>query len=434
MLANKWIPHNPHPKQARFLTDERPEVLFGGAAGGGKSDAMLMAALMYVDVPGYSALILRRTYPQLSQEGGLIPRSHEWLSGTDAKWSERDKAWTFPSGAVVAFGHMAYETTKYDYQSGEYQFIGFEELTQFTETQYRYMHSRTRRLMESTVPIRMRATSNPGGIGHEWVRAHFVDADITPDKGFVPSGLDDNPSLDRETYERSLANLDPITRAQLLRGDWTVRAAGGMFRREWFTLVEAAPFGPRVRYWDLAATEAKPGKDPDWTVGALLAYVDGRTYICDMRRARLDPGGVERLVRSTAESDGVEVPVWIEQEPGSSGKLAIDYYQRHVLPEYSLKPDRVTGDKATRAAPLSSQAEAGNVSLVRGGWIPDFLDEAETFPDGSHDDQVDAVSGAYGKLATRSPVTQLPTSQRYGGGHGEARAHTYGVGRAARRR
>ena len=383
---------------------DEPEVLYGGAAGGGKSDAMLMAALQYVTIPGYSALILRRTFPQLSQEGGLIPRSQAWLAGTDARWSERDKSWTFPSGAVVAFGHMQYENTKYDYQSGEYQFVGFEELTQFTETQYRYMHSRTRRLEGSIVPIRVRATSNPGGIGHEWVRARFIDT-REPDRCFIPAGLADNPFLDRESYEASLSNLDPVTRAQLLNGDWTVRAPGGMFRREWFTTVEAAPVGPRVRYWDLAATEAKPGKDPDWTVGALLAYVDGRTYICDVRRARLDPGGVERLVRATAETDGKDVAVWIEQEPGSSGKLAIDYYQRHVLPEYALKPDRVTGDKATRAAPLSSQAEAGNVSLVRGGWIPDFLDEAETFPGGSHDDQIDAVSGAYGKLATRSPST-----------------------------
>ena len=201
-----------------------PEILYGGAAGGGKSDAMLMAALQYVHVPDYSALILRRTYPQLSQEGGLIPRSHDWLSGR-AEWNEQRKTWRFPSGAVLAFGHLQYENTKYDYQSGEYQFIGFEELTQFTETQYLYMHSRTRRLEGSDVPIRIRATSNPGGVGHLWVYDRFI-VGSHPERAFIPAKLEDNPSLDIEEYERSLEHLDPTTRRQLRDGDWTARADG----------------------------------------------------------------------------------------------------------------------------------------------------------------------------------------------------------------
>jgi len=205
---------------------QAPEVLFGGAAGGGKSDAMLMAALQYVAVPDYSALILRRTYPQLSQEGGLIPRAHEWLSGTGAVWNEQKKSWTFPSGAVLAFGHLQYENTKYDYQSGEYQFIGFEELTQFTKTQYTYLHSRTRRLEGSPVPIRVFSTSNPGGIGHKWVKARFIDT-IVPGRLFIQSRLDDNPSLDATEYERSLDNLSDIERAQLRDGDWQVAPDDG---------------------------------------------------------------------------------------------------------------------------------------------------------------------------------------------------------------
>jgi len=402
VLDNPYIPHTPHPKQARFLMCETPEVLFGGAAGGGKSDAMLMAALQYVDVPGYSALILRRTYPQLSQEGGLIPRSHEWLAGTGAMWNEQKKSWTFPSGAVLAFGHLAYENTKYDYQSGEYQFIGFEELTQYSETQYRYMHSRTRRLEGSEVPIRVRATSNPGGVGHDWVRARFVDAN-EPTRVFIPSSLSDNPSLDRESYVRSLDNLDPLTRAQLLNGDWTANALGGLFERAWFEIVDEAPANiPTVRYWDLAATEVKPGTDPDWTVGAKVSHKAGITYVCDIRRVRQKPGDVERLVRQTAETDGKHVVVHLEQEPGSSGVNVIDHYRRNVLPEFAFYGDKVTGDKTERARPLSSAAQAGNVKLVRGPWNVAFLDEAESFPQGSHDDQVDAVSGGRAKLATKA--------------------------------
>jgi predicted phage terminase large subunit-like protein len=386
---------------------DAPEVLFGGAAGGGKSDAMLMAALQYVHVPNYSALILRRTYPQLSQEGGLIPRSHEWLAGTDAKWNEQKKAWTFPSGAVMAFGHLQYENTKYDYQSGEYQFIGFEELTQYSETQYRYLHSRLRRLEGSVVPIRMRATSNPGGIGHDWVRARFVDAH-EPDRCFIPSALADNPSLDRATYELSLDNLDPLTREQLLNGDWTVRERGGMFDREWFEIVESAPAAATaVRYWDLAATEMKPGTDPDWTVGAKVAFKAGITYVCDIRRVREKPGVVERLIISTAETDGHSVAIYMEQEPGSSGVNVIDHYRRNVLPSHTFYGDKVTGPKTERARPLSSAAQGGNVKLVRGPWNAAFIDEAEVFPSPAfHDDQIDAVSGARSKLTRTANTTR----------------------------
>jgi predicted phage terminase large subunit-like protein len=157
-----------------------------------------------------------------------------------------------------------------------------------------------------------------------------------------------------------------------------------------------------VRAWDLAATEAKPGRDPDWTAGALVGRdpQDGRFWILDVRRARATPQGVERLVLSTAEQDGWDVQIVIEEEPGSAGKALSQRYAR-LLAGFETRFERPTGDKATRAAPLSSQAEAGRVVLVRGPWLGAFLDEVEAFPCGSHDDQVDAVSMAYGKLAQR---------------------------------
>jgi len=167
----KYIPHKPTPKQAAFLLLPVREAFYGGAAGGGKSDALLMAALQYVDMPGYSAILFRRTFSDLALPGALLERSTEWLKPTDAKWDDNKKTWHFPSGATLTFGYLEHENDKYRYQSSEFNFIGFDELTQFTESQYRYLFSRLRRLKGSEVPLRMRAASNPGGEGHEWVRA-----------------------------------------------------------------------------------------------------------------------------------------------------------------------------------------------------------------------------------------------------------------------
>jgi predicted phage terminase large subunit-like protein len=398
ILENPWIPHNPTPKQAEFLLTPDLEVLYGGSAGGGKSDALLMAALQYVDVPGYAAILFRRTYTDLALPGALMDRAHEWLQGTAAHWSEKNKTWTFPSGATLSFGYLENERDKFRYQSAEFQFIGFDELTQFTETQYRYLFSRLRRLEGSSIPLRMRAASNPGGVGHEWVKQRFV----VGDKPFVPASLDDNPYIDREEYIKSLMHLDPITREQLLKGDWTAREAGNKFKREWFEIVDSYPADIRqVRYWDLAATEPKPGKDPDWTVGALLGEKDGIYYIIDIKRTRATPQGVEKLIKQTAELDGKRVTIYMEQEPGSSGVNTIDYYRRRVLAGFAFYGNKTTGSKEIRANPVSSAAEAGNVKLVRGPWINDFLDEAELFPNGAHDDQVDAVSGAFEMLTRR---------------------------------
>lgn len=382
-------------KQAAFLALPAREALYGGAAGGGKSSALLMAALQYVDVPGYAALIFRRSFADLALPEAIMTRAHDWLAGTAAKWNDNKKTWTFPSGATLTFGYLEHEADKYRYQGAAVQFCAFDELTQFSETQYRYLFSRLRRLQGADVPIRMRAASNPGGVGHDWVLQRFLIEGRAKGRWFIPATLADNPHLDHAEYIKSLAELDPFERAQLLRGDWFARPPGSKFRREWFPIVDASPADARrLRYWDLAATEPKPGADPDWTAGALVAAKDGRYYVCDLRRARATPAGVEALVRQTAELDGRDVDVWMEQEPGSSGVKVIDDYARRVLPGFTFRGNKTTGSKEVRANPLSAAAEARNVLLVRGPWIGDFLDEAEAFPGGAHDDQVDAVSGA----------------------------------------
>jgi predicted phage terminase large subunit-like protein len=408
---------------AFLMLDHIQEVFFGGAAGGGKSDALLMAALQYVDVPHYNAVLFRRSYADLSLPGALLDRAREWLGETDAHYNDREHTWNFPkvrpcdihdgkdgragsgceAGGSLTFGYLQTDRQKYRYQSADFQFIGFDELTQFSESMYTYLFSRLRKERSLKVPLRMRAGSNPGGFGHEWVKTRFITpATRRPDAVFVPSKIDDNPSLDREEYLTALAQLDPITRARMLAGDWDIQDEG-MFKARWFNWADVRPAGARVRwvrYWDLAATPATPDSDPDWTAGALVA-IDVSTaqwWIADIVRDRLNSNGVERLVHATAERDGRAVPVMIEQEPGAAGKSLINYYARYVLPGWNVRGSRPVHDKPTRAGPVASQAEAGNLYMVRAQWNSSFIDEAEGFPYGQHDDQIDAVSGGFAVL------------------------------------
>ena len=371
-------------------------MFYGGAAGGGKSVALLMAALQYVMLPGYAALLLRKSYTDLSLPGALMDSAKEWLAGTDAKWSDRDKTWTFPSGATLTFGYLETDMDKYRYQSTEFQFVGYDELTQFDEDQYLYLLSRMRRSGDNPVPLRMRSASNPGNIGHGWVKDRFIaPVEIDPERAYVPASLADNPYLSRDEYADNLRLLDAVTQAQLLNGDWDIQAGGNLLKPQWWRILDAwNRAGRSVRYWDLAAT-----KDGDWTAGARVAVHEGQYSVIDIQHIRATPLEVEHLVRQTAQLDGPSIPIWIEQEPGSSGVNTISHYQRNVLPGYAVYADRVTGSKVERAGPLSSAAQAGNVGLVKGAWTRAFIDEASLFPDGAHDDMVDAVSGALGKLA-----------------------------------
>ena len=214
-----FCPHQPTTKQRAFLGLNCLEALYGGAAGGGKSDALLMAALQQVHVASYSALILRRTYADLSLPGAIMDRAKQWLIPQGVPWNDKEKRFTFPSGATITFGYLDTDQDRYRYQGAELQFIGFDELTQFPENWYRYLLSRLRRVRVSDVPIRVRAASNPGGIGHDWVYRRFVDA-AAPERVFVPATLEDNPHLDADEYREALAQLDPITKAQLLEGKW----------------------------------------------------------------------------------------------------------------------------------------------------------------------------------------------------------------------
>lgn len=397
----KYIPCVPWPKQQAFLLlDNVYEVFFGGSCGGGKSESLLMAALQYVDVPGYSAIILRRTFKDLSEPEAIMDRSLTWLKGTDAKWNDKEKTWRFPSGAKLVFGYMDGPLDHLNYQGAAFQYVGFDEASQLRWNQMQYMHSRIRRTKDIPVPLRIRFASNPGGVSHLELKTRFIDPRTrAPGVVFVPSALSDNPSLNKEEYIKNLQQItDPVTREQLLNGNWDISDGGQLFQRGWFFVVKEAPTGKsvkRVRFWDLAATEKSVGKDPDWTCGALVSIVDGMICVENMVRGRWRPQEVERIIAMTAETDGKKVPIRMEQEPGSSGVTVIDHYSRKVLTGFDFKGIRSTGKKEEYAKPLSAAAEQGNVCLLGPArWHGPFLDEAEGFPFVPHDDQVDSVSKA----------------------------------------
>lgn len=407
------VPHRPHPKQHAFLLMPQREILFGGAAGGGKSDALLMAALQYIDVPGYSALILRCTSVSLRQPGGLIPRSQEWLAGTNAKWNDTERRWTWPNGATLSFGYLETDRDKYRYQSSEFHFIGFEELTEFRrENDYLWMFQRARKPATgplSAIPIRIRATTNPIGPGAEWVHRRFILGTKKGDAGraFLPSTLDDNPSLDAESYEQQMAELPTSVREALRHGRWVTGEQGLYFpaaKWEWLEPRQVPRDLPRVcRFWDLAGTPpSETNPDPDWTYGVKVGMDEaGKVYILDAIALRDRSDVVYTAMTQAAKADGRHCRVRWEQEPGQSGKAQTAYLTK-LLAGFDVGGVPSSGSKEVRAAPLSAQHGAGNCHIVvdASGWQNAFVSQLESFPFGRYDDAVDAASGAFNTLTT----------------------------------
>lgn len=176
--------------------------------------------------------------------------------------------------------------------------------------------------------------------------------------------------------------------------------SGGMFQRGDFEIVDAIPAGHarRVRAWDFAATEVKPGRRPDWTVGLRMAMIGDTFYVEDVIRGQWKPSAVETTLTNTASQDGPLIAVRLPEDPGAAGKSDAATKIK-LLKGYNVTAVKPTGEKAVRARPASAQAEAGNVKLVRAEWNAVFLDEVCTFPAGTNDDQVDAFADALNELA-----------------------------------
>lgn len=358
--------------------------------------------------------------------------------------------WIFPSGMRVKFAHLEHERTVYDYQGSQIPLLCFDELTHFSYSQFFYMLSRNR--STSDVPGYVRATCNPDA--DSWVR-NFIDWWIDKDTGypipersgvlrwfirrddsfiwadtkdelkrlygmeelpksvtFIASSIHDNKILlDKDpSYLANLKALSRVERMRLLGGNWNVRESAGMlFQREWFPVIDAVPGGwtSSIRFWDRAASKvSETNKDPDWTRGLKLYKYPNNIYVVvDLKSMRDTPGQVEGLIKNVASHDGAATRVMSQQDPGSAGVGEAENFVR-MLSGFDVRTVVISKDKITRAKPVSAQAEAGNIRVLRAPWNEEFFNELDNFP-GKHDDIVDCLSGAFNELSTGNSIMDV---------------------------
>jgi predicted phage terminase large subunit-like protein len=427
--------------QEQFLSSSADIVIYGGGAGGGKSWSLLLEALRGVHNPQFNAVLFRRTFPQIRNPGGLWDASGAIYPLVGGVPKESKLQWDFKSGAYLVMRHLKLESDVYGWQGSELVYIGFDELTHFTESQFWYLLSRAR----STCGIRpyIRATCNPvhgddpvGG----WVRRlidwwigedglpipersgvikflrrsgaelEWFDEPVQGSKSltFIPSTVHDNPALLEKDpdYLANLMVLPWVERQRLLGGNWNIKpVAGTLFKREWLPVV-AMPqqFQKAVCFWDFATSFDQ--KNADWCVAVKMVQVGDQFVIPQVFRFRATPAQLEKELIRVARL--VNCPIRYFRDPGQAG-LYQDAKVRQVLAGFDVSGLLSPVSKLDRAMPLARAVEFGQVGLVAGDWNGSMLTELESFPDGAYDDQVDAAAGAYAYL-TGSPVLRQPPS------------------------
>jgi predicted phage terminase large subunit-like protein len=440
--------------QTQFLATHAEVALYGGAAGGGKSYGLLLEPCRHFDNHLFGGVVFRSEAVQIRNKGSLWDESKKIYHLFGAAPRESTLEWLFPhmtdpskTGATMKFAGLENDLACLKWQGSQIPYIGFDELTHFTEYQFFYMLSRNR--SDSGVKGYVRATTNPDA--NSWVRQfidwwigedgfaipersgviryfirineklHWADSkeeiyaefgngpEIMPKSfTFIASNIYDNQILLKKdpSYLANLMALPRVERLRLLGGNWNVKAtAGNIFRREWFKeFIDAEPttgYVSKIRYWDRAATKPNPeNKDPDWTRGVkTYRMANGKFVISSVVSMRDTPGQVEALVQGTANMDGYDTPVGLEQDPGSAGVADIANMVTK-LPGFQVRVRKPTQNKVVRAKALSSAAENGLIVLVRGAWNEEFLNELENFSEDliGHDDIVDGASGGFNEL------------------------------------
>ena len=442
--------------QEKFLMSPADIAIYGGAAGGGKTYALLLECLRHVDNPDFGAVVFRRQSNQITNEGGLWDTANNMYIplGAMPKLSPSPQM-VFKSGAKVSFHHMQYEKDKFGWQGSQIPLIAFDELTHFSEGQFVYMLSRNR----STCGVKpyIRATTNPdadswvaeflswwinqetgypipersgviryfyrldgsflwGDPIQELVDKYHADPALCKSVTFIASSIYDNKILleANPEYLANLNGLDVVEKERLLKGNWKIRPSAGLyFKRDNIRIVQTIP-GRLIsvcRSWDLAATEiTNENKNPDRTAGVLMGRLkSGEFIVLDVIRRAANAADVRRMIVQTAKADRLEYgmhTITLPQDPGQAGKDQAATYIK-ALAGYKVKTAPVTGSKIVRAVPFSAQWQGGNVLLLAGDWTKEYLQEMEGFPDALHDDMVDASSDAFKQVANAADWSAL---------------------------
>lgn len=453
MSIHKIAPQ-PGP-QEMFLASPADIVIYGGAAGGGKSYALLLEGIRHSDNSKFSATIFRKNANQIMAAGGLWDTASELYPHLGAKPSRNPRpTWRFPSGAKVIFAHLEYEKDKLAWQGSQICYLGFDELTHFTEGQFFYMLSRNR----SSCGVRpyVRATTNPDV--DSWV-ATFISWWINQDTGypipersgairymarynnviywgdtpsdvveqlggelteeqcksvtFISSKLSDNQILMKADpgYIGNLKALPEVEKERLLNGNWKIKpAAGKYFKRALVTIIPEVPKDVThwVRGWDLAATSAEENSNADRTAGVLIGKrSNGRYVIASVINSLYSANEVRSAIKNTGRSDNAvfkNVKIRLPQDPGQAGKAQAASFVR-FLAGFRVVTKLESGSKEVRAEPFSVQWLNGNVDIVAGGWNEEYLSQMESFPESAHDDMVDASSSAFNELEIENTTT-----------------------------
>lgn len=390
------ITYTPTPKQLAFHscnTRHIKEVLFGGAAGGGKSLAIVMDAYEYsYNCPESSLIIFRRSYPELQES--IILKALEFYPRCYT-YNKAEKTLIFSNGSRLKFAYMEHEDDRYRYQGGEYSYIAFDELTHFSETQYLYMLSRLRNTRG--YPNLMRATSNPGGKYHDWVKRRFIDSATREKESlYIPATIRDNPYLDEEEYTRQLMHLPDLEREALLNGNWDLNF-GGVFKRSHFKHNTAPDDLLIFTAVDVAMSlEDSADRSAVVTVGLDTA---NNIYLLDVTAGRYTTHELKENILKACKR---YAPISLGIEKTTASWHFVESFRelmrvRNIaIPFEELKPSGRA--KALRIESfLLSAIQQGRFYIAEGAkddGVEMLINEAINFPNGKHDDILDALSYA----------------------------------------
>jgi len=462
--------------QEKFLATSADIAVYGGAAGGGKTFALLMEPLRYMYVRGYRAVIFRHSYTQISASGGLWDESTTMYSGIKGAYPTKSPKyhWTFAKRASLYFDYLGRDEDVYKWQGSQITFIGFDELTHFTERQFFYMLSRNR----STCGVKpyIRATCNPDA--DSWV-AEFIKWWIDQDTGypisersgkvrwmirlneviywfdtkqeaieaaiengmdyeksvimpksvtFIAGTLQDNKILMKNdpNYMANLMAMALVERERLLYGNWKIKAAAGlMFKRIKVNMLEQLPSDVILwaRGWDLAATSEDEDGNPAYTAGVLIGKrKNGRYIVADVINKRLSSAEVRELIKITCIADKAKygrVVTRLPQDPGQAGKAQAESFLK-FLAGFIVKILPESGDKVTRAEPFSAQwlglegMDKGNVDVLIADWNEMYFNQMESFPQSDFKDMVDGSSSAFNEIENGVTYSAPPSESRLG--------------------